>query len=308
MLTVVGTNHKRASLSVREKIFAAFSLLSKEGVLLSTCNRIEYYFYSEDCAVQQEEIIRFLRKEGGDGEYLYTFFGQECVHHLGRVVCGLDSLFCLETEIQGQVKRAYELARKKASLPKPLHILFQRALHIGKIMRRAFSPPQENLSDCVVDAVSSYLVHRGQNTALLIGASSINLQIAQRLQKEKIVVTCANRTKTSAEKFAKKIGAATLSWNLIQNTHCHFPCIISATRSPEYLITEKQTFSRPQLFIDLGVPRNIDPSISSSLTEVMNIEAFLPISHSTSILQLERMVSRRSKQEFFSLSNKCQTR
>jgi len=307
MLTVIGTNHKRAPLVIREKIFAVFSLLSKKGILLSTCNRIEYYFYSEDCAVQHEEIIQLLRKEGGDGEYLYTFFGQECVHHLARVVCGLDSLFCLESEIQGQVKRAYESARKKASLPKPLHILFQRALHTGKIIRRSFSPSKENLSDHVVDAVHSYLVGRGQNTALLIGASPINLQIAQRLQKEKVEVTCANRTKTSAEKFSQKIGAETLSWDLIQKAYCHFPCIISATRSPEYLITKRQTFSRPQLFIDLGVPRNIDPSIASHLTQVMNIEAFLPTSHGSSILQLERSVSRRSTQDFFSLSNKCYT-
>jgi len=309
MLGVVGTNHKIAPLSIREQICAAFAALPLSGVFLSTCNRVEYYFHSKNPAKTQQEIIRLLRTQGDEGltSYLYTFFGQECVHHLERVVCGLDSLFCAETEIQGQVKRAYETVRN-ATLPKALHILFQKALHTGKIIRRCFQPPKEEITDHIRETVSAYLSKGSSDDVLLIGASAINLKIAHKLKEDAISMTIANRTKERARAAASQIGAKTLPWDCIQSAHCHFPCVISATRSPEYVIDRNQTFSNPQLFIDLGVPRNIDPYIESSLTKVVNIDSFVPTSSSFSMSQIERVLFRRSKKDFFTLSNKCQTR
>ena len=147
MIGVLGTSHRCADLSTREAIAKALGTcdenLRKGSVFLLTCNRAEWYFCTSTPAKTHQEMVASIREAVGHDAlcHLYTFFGLECFHHLGKVVSGLDSLFVGETEIQGQVRAAYEAAREQQALPKELHFLFQRALHTGKVVRERIQLP-----------------------------------------------------------------------------------------------------------------------------------------------------------------------
>ena len=142
-LVVVGLNIKSAPVEALEKLSIHHSEASLRlgelmgsaavhgAVILSTCNRLELYASARDAA----EAVRDLRKYLVLQEHLYDFVGDAAVRHLYRVVSGLDSLVLGETEILGQVARAYELALGAGVTDKVLNVWFQRALGVGKLVR-----------------------------------------------------------------------------------------------------------------------------------------------------------------------------
>ena len=118
---MLGINHKLADLKLRELLAKASQRrfgagISTHGshhfILLSTCNRTEIYFCSDDLAATHTYLLSILRNEVDEefDQKLYSYFGRDCFHHLARVTAGLDSAIVAETEIQGQVKKAYEFA------------------------------------------------------------------------------------------------------------------------------------------------------------------------------------------------------
>ncbi|MFQ5677494.1 MAG: hypothetical protein ACE5G1_16515 [bacterium] len=146
---VIGINHKLADLKLRE-CFAKichqrfrscrFTCTEHSFVLLNTCNRTEVYFSSEILAETHSYILNILRRDLHDIEEkfdqkLYSYFGHDCFYHLARVTSGLDSAIAAETEIQGQVKTAYEKVLEYFQLPREMHYLFQKSLKIGKRIR-----------------------------------------------------------------------------------------------------------------------------------------------------------------------------
>ncbi len=132
---LIGINHKLADLKLRELLAYAcqkrfgpvFSTHENHSfVLLSTCNRTEVYFSSEDLTNTHNYLLSILRQEVKYEfeQKLYSFFGYDCFFHLSRVTAGLDSAIVAETEIQGQVKTAYDNAQEFSQLPSDLHFLF----------------------------------------------------------------------------------------------------------------------------------------------------------------------------------------
>src|SRR5262249_9126270 len=135
---VVGINHRLADLKLREMLAKAcqrrfgpayYTPGEHTFVLLSTCNRTEVYFSSEELASTHTNLLKILRNDVNQefDQKLYSFFGYDCFLHLSRVASGLDSASVLETEIQGQVKAAYENATDCISLPGDVHFLFQKS-------------------------------------------------------------------------------------------------------------------------------------------------------------------------------------
>ena len=281
MIGVIGTSHKSSDLPTREAIARALSSREKDrSVLLLTCNRAEWYFSTLTPARTHQEIVSYIRAQAGVEAacLLYTFFGFECFQHLGRVVAGLDSLFVGETEIQGQVKAAYEEARKERALPSELHFLFQRSLRTGKVLRGSVQLPLEGgLCDQVAGLVVDHMGAVSGSSALLIGTSMVNRRLAGLLHERDVQVTYANRTFERAQEAAGEIGGKALSWTDLFAAWTLFPCVVAATRSSEYLPFPRDKLpSCRQLLIDLGVPRNIDPALASGDRRVVNIDAFAP--------------------------------
>lgn len=272
---LVGINHKLADLNTREKLAKIFQRrfgadrsahLDRSFVLLSTCNRTEIYFSSEDLAETHTFILNILRNDLEEefDQKLYSFFNEDCFLHLARVSCGLDSAIIFETEIQGQVKMAYEKASLYSKLPMELHYLFQKCLRIGKALRTSMPAIQSNLNleHAIFSTGQTIFKNIDDPKILFIGASNINLKILHYLKSKKYSsITLCNRTDSTTKFLAQKYSLDTLYWKDLHHW-IDFDWIIIGTKSPDYLIKNRYfSNDKIKLVIDLSVPRNIDPSI-----------------------------------------------
>ncbi len=271
---VIGINHKLADLKLREELAKAalkgFTLgISSHSqhycVVLSTCNRTEIYFSSDDMPECHTHILSILREEVAEDfdQKLYSYFGNDCFMHLCRVTAGLDSAIIAETEIQGQVKAAYENAVSMAELPKDLHYLFQKSLRISKQVRTAL-PMGRGMPDvehAVINTGKHLFGKPEEKKILIVGASTINMKIVDFLKNKEIGdITMCNRTQS-------KIGgniAQVLPWEQLDLWHT-YDWVIFGTKAPNHLIKPdhlpKECVGR-KLIIDLSVPRNVDPLLA----------------------------------------------
>lgn len=273
---VVGINHKLADLKLREKLAkacqrrfgAAYSLhQGHHFVLLSTCNRTEVYFSSEDLAETHQYLLDKLRQEVEEefDHKLYSYFGKDCFTHLVRVTIGLDSAVLAETEIQGQVKSAYECALEYRTLPKEIHFLFQKSLHIAKKIRSEMSLGRglPSLEQAIFQTGKQFFFEE-KPKILFVGASEINLKILTYLKtKGHADITICNRTIDSSLQIAERQKTAFLKWENLIWWH-DYDWVIFGTKSPNYLIGKQdvpQGMVSRKLVMDLSVPRNVEPKL-----------------------------------------------
>lgn len=285
---VIGLNNKLADLRLREALAKACQrrFLAELGwgaehhsVLLSTCNRTEVYFSSDDLAATHTYLLGLLKADVGQDleQKVYSFFGQECLLHLARVSSGLDSAIIAETEIQGQVRVAYEQACLKTRLPKELHFLFQKALKVGKQVRSTL-PMSRGVPD-VEHAILSLgcgLFSTPKEASLLfVGASDINHKILSFLKRKGFgKITVCNRTVQHGHALAVRHETGILPWEE-RARWTEFDWVIFGTKAPDYVATiQDLTGERvsAKLVIDLSVPRNVDPAIASAGIQVLNID------------------------------------
>lgn len=272
---VVGVNHKLASLSIRESLARVctqhFSMFDPQHaphsfILLSTCNRTEIYFHSPDLAQAHSYILNLLKSvENQEIEQkLYSFFGSCCLHHLCRVTAGLDSAILAETEIQGQVKKAYLRAASQSNLPSDFHFCFQKALKTGKTLRQSYwMPAGEMTLEKMVYETGAQFFGDHHPTLLLVGASEINTKILNYMHiKDLKGITVCNRSTDQGKRLADKYHATFLPWHQRSRWH-HYDWVIYGTSSPEPLLqpAHLQQTEHKHLIIDLAVPRNVDPDV-----------------------------------------------
>lgn len=274
---VIGLNHKLASLNLRELLAKACQRrfvagLSMHGdhtcVLLTTCNRTEVYFASDDLAATHSYLLQILRHEVEDDfdQKVYSYFGHDCFLHLSRVTAGLDSAIVAETEIQGQVKAAYESAIAYLTLPSELHYLFQKALKIGKKVR-AELPMGRGMPDLehAILNTGMHLFQPNEAKILFVGASDVNQKILGFLKSKNLHnITICNRTLDRAKAIAESHSVSVLEWSRLDQWH-DYNWIIFGTKSQDYLITKADLPSNcigQKLVIDLCVPRNVEPKLA----------------------------------------------
>lgn len=282
---VVGINHKLAELNLREilakicqKRFGAGQ--STHGahsfILLSTCNRMEIYFSSNDLPETHSYLLNVLNQEVAEefDQKLYSYFGQECFNHLASVAAGLDSAIIAETEIQGQVKQAYESTFGYNSLPSSLHYLFQKSLKISKKIRDkyALGRGMPNLEDAILEAGTQHLGKK-PHSILFIGASDINQKVLYHFQKKGLSnITLCNRSLDKGEAISARFQIPFLPWNELCRWQ-EFDWIILGTKSPKYLIQNIDLPNQKKLIIDLSFPRNVDPAIvTNSPVQLFNVD------------------------------------
>ncbi|MFV0339100.1 MAG: glutamyl-tRNA reductase [Parachlamydiaceae bacterium] len=281
---ILGVNHKLADLKLRELLaIACKKRLHPHSslfpyVLLSTCNRTEIYFSSDDLAEAHSFFLSLLKEEISDEfeQKLYAFFGHECFHHLAKVASGVDSAIFAETEIQGQVKTAYDAALSSSKLSFPLHFLFQKSLRISKAIRTAFSFERSSSAfEQTVFSIGSKLFQENPSI-LFVGASEINGKLLDYLQKRGCNnVTLCNRTKEHGDHFSAKYSVPQIHWNELHRWS-EYDWVIFGTKSEQHLVSEtclNIPFSKKKLLIDLSMPRNIDPKVGKdSRIELFNID------------------------------------
>ncbi|MFI5343928.1 MAG: hypothetical protein ACHQUC_06880 [Chlamydiales bacterium] len=296
---VVGINHKLAHLKLREQLakacqkrFGALQSVHPDHhfVVLSTCNRTEVYFSSEDLPATHSYLLSILRLDV-DEEFdhkLYSYFGVDCFCHLAKVSSGLDSAIIAETEIQGQVKKAYEMVLEYRSLPKELHYLFQKSLGIAKKVRTDFQLGRgmPNLEHAILQTGRHFFPDPENAQILFVGASEINLKILNFLKDKNLTrITLCNRSNKQTKNMADSHNIHLMEWDQLEKWHEH-DWIIFGTKSPDYLIRQNDIAScsmGQKLVMDLCVPRNVDPLLGQdarvTLLNIDQINRLLKIRH-----------------------------
>ncbi len=297
---IIGINHKSADLPLREKLAKEAERLFSPShsvhsnfsfILLSTCNRTEIYFHADNLAGTHTYLLNMIREriEEEFEHRVYSYFGSDCFYHLARVTAGFDSALIGETEIQGQVKRAYETALTYQVLAPELHFLFQKCLKIGKNRRTEWELGKwlPSIEDAVFEMGSRILGPLREKKIIFIGLSEINQKMLWHF-KEKSCGSffICNRTFEKAQAFAKQEKAAILPWEA-RHAWVDFDLAIFGTKSPEFLAKREEIPHKIacKLVIDLSVPRNVDPRIGrhASVT-LLNVD------------QISRAIDRRKKQ------------
>lgn len=309
---VIGINHKTAKLLFREKFakicnrrFGTFQ--SFHGflsyVLLSTCNRTEIYFCSYELAKTHSYLLSILRLEMEEEfeHKIYSYFGVDCFFHLACVTAGIDSAILGETEIQGQVKRAYLAAFQEGRLCKELHYLFQKSLKIGKNIRVLLPEAGKeklSLEEATFLAFREIFESVIDQSILFVGVSEINRKICTYFKSQGLKkLTFCNRSFERLQKFAQQESVEILSWQKM-DLWTEYALVICATKAPYYLITQNDSLTNSKrLLIDLSVPRNIDPQIGEHSSEqiLLNIDE---IYHIVSSKQLRNQTLIRLKSQY----------
>ncbi|MBX3747427.1 MAG: glutamyl-tRNA reductase [Verrucomicrobiae bacterium] len=282
----VGLSHRTAPVEVRERfaleetaIPAALEGLrtggiAAEAVWLSTCNRVEVYLEIETARVEEARryLIEASRWDGEPpGEVLYVHSEPASIEHLFRVASGLDSMVLGETEILGQLKRAYELARRHGHTGARLNRAFQRAFNVAKQIR---SETQIQRGGISVASVAVELTERIFETVegrqvLVVGAGDTGEKVARALLSRGVAqVWIANRTVERAEALAGVLGERTRAIADWEEAAPDADVWISSTSSPGYVLDVGRVEAlmvargrRPLLLVDLAVPRDIDPGV-----------------------------------------------
>lgn len=251
------------------------------AVILSTCNRLEYYATCCDAdegiaAVIEYLMGRFRTCENPDNlsldDFVYTYADDLATRHLFEVVSGIDSLIVGEAEIMGQVNRAYKAAFEYGTTDKLINVWFQRALHVGKMVRSETTLGAYSLSiGRIAVEMAEKEVDDINNTAVLIlGAGEIcELTMKYLMAYHFPVVMVTNRSYDHAKELAEEHGFEALPITSLEDCLKKSDIVFSATSAKHFMIdrpmVERAMAARnnkPMVFIDMAVPRDIDPSIS----------------------------------------------
>jgi glutamyl-tRNA reductase len=243
-----------------------------ECVVLKTCNRVESYVYAplNDLDEPKEGLLTYFK-----GAELLE--GEESLRHLMRVTGGLESMALGESQVQGQVKEAYDLSLKKGKCGKVLSLIFRRALSTGKRVRTETGVGKGAISmaSLAVGFAEGSLGGLDGRRLLVIGAGATASLVAKALAKKKIdIVFVANRTRKNAERLASQLGGRAFGLDEIPRLLPLSDVTIVATSAPHFILTmdkvsgmegdqkkEKEKEKKNRLIIDLGNPRNVDPEI-----------------------------------------------
>ena len=288
-LAVLGVNHKTAPVELREKVSLnaekckqiSERLLDEtvitEVVPVSTCNRTEIYVVSPRPEVGRKEVITGLAQVAGielrDLEKcVYFHEGEKTVDHLYRVVTSLDSMVVGEAQILGQIKEAYHSAHRQETTSIMLNRLFRHALEVGKRVRTdtRIGENPVSISSVAVEMVKKVYDDLDGRTALLLGAGKMSELTATHLVSSGITnVIVSNRTFSRAQEMAEKFDGQPVAFNDLPDYLPLSDVVVCSTGAPHYVIRKgeveralRQRHNKPIFFIDIAVPRDIDPGVN----------------------------------------------
>ncbi len=271
-ITLIGVNHRTAPLALRERLALSGDQLRaaladlrgwpsvEEAVILSTCNRLEIYVEG-DADVQIEALIAQWGDLALDDlrPHLYHLHDEMAVRHLLRVASGVESMILGESQVLGQVADAMDAAQTSSGAI--LTHLFAQAVHTGKRARTETEISRHTTS--VSHTAAQLARERGGQRVLIIGAGEMATLAAQALAGQEI--TIINRTYTRAVDLARQVGGRALDWLQFGAALAWADVIISATSAATSIVraADLMDHSRNLLLIDIALPRNVDPAVST---------------------------------------------
>jgi glutamyl-tRNA reductase len=288
-IVVVGLSHKTASVEIREKVAFASNKMEKplrelvglqdinEGLIVSTCNRVEVYAATHDMAGGMARIKRFLADYHGISletlePHLYNHHGEAAIRHLFRVASSLDSMVVGEPQILGQIKTAYGYAAEYRTSGIILNRFLHKAFSVAKRVRTEtkIASSAVSVSFAAVELAKKIFGDLTDKTVMLIGAGEMCELAAKHFLNNGVRgVMVANRTFERAERLAEEFdGKAVRFEDLFDHLH-KADIILSSTGATHFIIGARDVEEvirrrrlKPMFFIDIAVPRDIDPKVN----------------------------------------------
>ena len=282
----LGVSHKTAPLELRERLSLtegrAVSALREltaaagihEAAAISTCNRTELYLIVSDPVEAESTALGVLSRQAEIRPtellgHLYSYRSSEAARHLLRVTAGLDSMIVGEAEIQGQVKRAYELALVEGATGPILNRLFRGALTSGGRVREETAIAEKGVSipSVAVELARRALGNLSERRVLVIGAGDTAELVAKALVARGVrTVFVANRHYDRAIGLAQRFDGVAVRFDELPGELEAADIVVSATNSPHHIVERdgleqvmETRSGRPLLLVDIAVPRDIEP-------------------------------------------------
>jgi glutamyl-tRNA reductase len=290
MIVVVGLSHRTAPVDVREKFAMSADVLPQvlarlaakselaEVMFLSTCNRVEVM----TCAhrgVDREAVSRAIRESMREhaglasaadlAPYVYERHGMDAVRHVFRVAASLDSMVLGEPQILGQVKDAFDAATAAGTLKSYLGRCVHRAFTVAKRVRTetALGAGTVSISSVAVDLARKIFGDLGDHAVLLVGAGEMAEQAAKSLGKGARTIRVCNRSFERAASLAQQFGGTAAPLDALEDELTLADVVVTSTGSQTFVVTRdmvkramKARKGRTLFFVDISVPRNVDPA------------------------------------------------
>jgi glutamyl-tRNA reductase len=288
-LVLAGINHRTAPVEVRERVAfrtedvreALHQLQAqpglREGLILSTCNRVEITATLEDSADATPILCNFLCSTGEMTTatiqpYLYVFEDAQAIRHLFRVAASLDSMIVGEPQILGQLKQAYTQAREAGAIGSYLDAVLTRAFSVAKRVRTDTEIGQSAVSVgyAAVELAREIFGSLQRRRVMIIGAGKMSEAAARHLQRAGARdILIANRTKARADELARVFEGVVVPYSSIFQHLPEVDIVITSSSAPHYILTRSSVRAaiearrnHPMFLIDIAVPRNIEPDVN----------------------------------------------
>jgi glutamyl-tRNA reductase len=284
-LALVGLSHKTAPVEIRERLAfetermdeALHTLTAYEGVseamILSTCNRVEIITDAPRNEALREFLCSWHRVSPDSvAHYLYDLRNNEVIRHLFRVASSLDSMVVGEPQILGQVKEAYRVANNAGTVGFEIGSLMDRALVVAKRVRTETGIAQSavSVSYAAVELARKIFGDLTGKSVMIIGASKMGELAARHLKRAGVsMVMVTNRTFDRAVGMAQLFDGAAIQFEHLGDHIDRADIVISSTGAPHFVITKpdaeriiRKRKNNPVFFIDIAVPRDIDPAVN----------------------------------------------
>ena len=290
-IVAVGLNHRTAPVELRERLAVPEARLPEalarlkrwpgidEGVILSTCNRVELYAVVKDTELGLESLSEYLVTIAADVSpeqvepYLYRLGGAEAVRHLFRVAASLDSMVIGEPQILGQVKEAFEAALAGKSTGVVLNKVVKKAISVGKRVRTETGIAENavSVSYAAVELAKKIFQNLAEKTVLLVGAGEMGKLAARHLISAGVRhVMITNRNYERTLDVAKRFNALPVPFDEFHHEMAGADIVVCATAADSFVIGPEDVQralrsrrNRPMFLIDISDPRNIDPAVGA---------------------------------------------
>lgn len=288
-LIVVGLSHKTAPVEIRERLAVPESRLGealtrlrsysgvKEGILLSTCNRVEVYSVVDDVETGYGRIQEFLADTHLSlsseqlTPHLYWHTGDRAIGHLFRVAASLDSMIIGESQILGQLKGAFEVALAHKTTGVIMNKVVKKAISVAKRVRTEtkIAEMAVSVSYAAVELAKKIFSDLHEKTVLLVGAGEMAKLAARHLIAHGVRhVRITTRTPQHAVDLAAKFGGTAVPFDQFKDDMASADIVLVSTGAAHYLVgaedvrrAVEERMNRPMFLIDISVPRNIDPAV-----------------------------------------------
>lgn len=288
-LICLGVSHQTAPVELREQLAFVDSRVPEalaeihaldgfsEAVVLNTCNRVETYAVADHAGRGFETLEAYLLDHFGlDASHDVPFYrksDRDTVFHLFRVASGLESMVLGETEIFGQVKKAYATAQTAGVTSRTLNKLFQQSFSVGKYIRNhtEIQRGSTSVGSVAVDLADKVFGDLKSCHVMLIGAGDMSRVVAQSLlSRGAQSVIVSNRSFDRAEELAAEIGGEAIRFDDWESRIGDTDIVITSTSAPHTIIHRDQVDhamskrrGRPLFMIDIAVPRDIEPEVGT---------------------------------------------